>query len=208
MPNTGTPAESTPRIAATAYPAAAGSPGPLEKNTPSGAVARISAAVAVAGSTCTRQPRAAIAAGVAALMPRATAATPERAFAARGGRPREGAGGGTPRGRGAPGLPGAAGSRGRGSPRSGGGGAGGWGPQAPVRRRRGERAGPGDGDAGDALGRQLLVQAAPGPPARGGRRRLPDHVPAHPDPPGLGVIVVDAGVADVRRGHRDDLPAV
>src|SRR5262249_21762690 len=48
----------------------------------------------------------------------------------------------------------------------------------------------------------------PPPPARGDPRRLPDHVPAHPDPPGLGVLVVDAGVADVRRGHRDDLPAV
>src|SRR5947208_876271 len=60
-------------------------PGPLEKNTPSGPAARISAAVAVAGSTCTRQPRAAIAAGVAALMPRSTAATRYRACVPGGG---------------------------------------------------------------------------------------------------------------------------
>ena len=75
MPNTGTPASSTPRIAATAYPAAAGSPGPLLKNTPSGSVARISPAVTVAGSTRTSMPRMAMFRGVAALMPRSTAAT-------------------------------------------------------------------------------------------------------------------------------------
>ena len=62
-------------MASTAYPAAAGSPGPLEKNAPSGLSARISAAVAVAGSTRTSQPRRAMARGVAALMPRSTAAT-------------------------------------------------------------------------------------------------------------------------------------
>lgn len=57
---------------------AAGSPGPFEKNTPSGATARISAAVLDAGSTCTSQPRSAIRCGVIALMPRSTAATVNR----------------------------------------------------------------------------------------------------------------------------------
>src|SRR5262249_32917937 len=60
----------------------------------------------------------------------------------------------------------------------------------------------------DALGRQLLLQAAPGPPARGGRGPLPDHAPAPPRPPGLGGIAVDAGGAAVPRGHRAELPAV
>src|SRR5579859_6379501 len=58
MPNTGTPASSTPRIASTAYVAAAGSPGPLLKKTPSGEAARICPAVVVAGTTRTSQPRA------------------------------------------------------------------------------------------------------------------------------------------------------
>src|SRR6202034_649749 len=37
---------------------------------------------------------------------------------------------------------------------------------------------------------------------------LADHVAADPDPVRLLVLVVDAGVADVRRGHGDDLAAV
>ena len=57
MPNSGTPASSTPRIAGTAYsPVAAGSPGPFDRNTPSGLWRRMSSAVAVAGTTVTRQP--------------------------------------------------------------------------------------------------------------------------------------------------------
>ena len=60
MPNSGFSAASTPLIAGTAYAAvAAGSPGPFERNTPSGAWRRISSAVAVAGTTVTRQPAAA-----------------------------------------------------------------------------------------------------------------------------------------------------
>ena len=51
------PRRSRSRIAGTAYaPVAAGSPGPFERNTPSGLWARISSPVAVAGSTVTRQP--------------------------------------------------------------------------------------------------------------------------------------------------------
>ena len=62
----------------TAASAVAGSPGPLEKNTPSGASARISSAVAVAGTTWTSMPRSAIWCGVIDLMPRSTAATVKR----------------------------------------------------------------------------------------------------------------------------------
>src|SRR5580693_96488 len=75
MPNTGTPASRTPHMASTAYVAAAGSPGPLLKNTPSGEAARICSAVAVAGTTRTSEPRAARFRGVDALIPRSTATT-------------------------------------------------------------------------------------------------------------------------------------
>src|ERR1700683_5583407 len=71
----GSPASRTPRIASTAYVAAAGSPGPLLKNTPSGEAARMPAALVVAGTTSTSQPRAARWRGVDALMPRSTATT-------------------------------------------------------------------------------------------------------------------------------------
>src|SRR5580700_5360009 len=150
MPNTGTPAVSTPSIASTAYPAAAGSPGPLEKKTPSGPVARICAVVDVAGSTCTRQPRAAIAAGVAALMPRSTAATRYRAWTPGGGPTWYGSAVDTSRARSAPAIrgPGGAGGADRGPH------------HAVVAQPPGERPGSGDRDAGDALGGQFLVQAA------------------------------------------------
>ena len=72
----------------------------------------------------------------------------------------------------------------------------------------GQRPGAGDGDAGDALGAQLVVQAPLRPPVRGQPGRLADHVPADPDPPRFGVLVVDPGVADVRCGHRHDLAGV
>ena len=68
-------ASSTPRSSSTGPVVAAGSPGPLEKKTPSGAVASTSSRVAVAGSTWTSMPRSAIRRGVIALMPRSTAAT-------------------------------------------------------------------------------------------------------------------------------------
>ena len=61
---------------------AAGSPGPLEKNSPSGSTASTSSSVAVAGSTCTSIPRSAIIRGVFALIPRSSAATVNRGFPA------------------------------------------------------------------------------------------------------------------------------
>ncbi|KFC52916.1 hypothetical protein GY12_15555 [Micrococcus luteus] len=52
----------------------AGSPGPLDRKTPSGSTARMPARSVAAGSTCTRMPREARCRGVAALMPRSRAA--------------------------------------------------------------------------------------------------------------------------------------
>ena len=59
----------------TGWSAVAGSPGPLEKKTPSGSTAYTSSRVAVAGRTCTSMPRSAIRCGVMPLMPRSIAAT-------------------------------------------------------------------------------------------------------------------------------------
>ena len=61
-------------------------PGRWRKTRRRGLPARISAVVAVAGSTCTSQPSAAMARGVAALMPRSTAATRYRTGVPSGGR--------------------------------------------------------------------------------------------------------------------------
>src|SRR5690606_29143798 len=44
--------------------------------------------------------------------------------------------------------------------------------------------------------------------ARHAARGVAHDVPGDPDLSGLGVLVVDAGVADVRRRHDDDLPVV
>ena len=206
MPNTGTPASRTPRIASTAYVAAAGSPGPLLKNTPSGEAARICSAVAVAGTTRTSQPRAARFRGVDALIPRSTATTrylagPGRADGVRLGRAHH------------------PGQVGPGHLRAG---------EHPLEQpaglalhradRRphgallayppGQQPGAADGDAGHALGPQVGVQVPGGPPAGREPGRLAHHVTADPDLARLGILVVDARVADVRRGHRDDLAAV
>src|ERR671926_137494 len=57
MPNKGLPVSSSFWITGTAYsPVAAGSPGPFDRNTPSGLRARTSSAEAVAGTTVTLQP--------------------------------------------------------------------------------------------------------------------------------------------------------
>ena len=57
-------------ITGTAYsPVAAGSPGPLDRNTPSGLSARMSSAVVVAGTTVTLQPAPASRRRILRLMP-------------------------------------------------------------------------------------------------------------------------------------------
>src|SRR5258707_7557754 len=54
MPNVGVPLSITCLMTGTAYaPVAAGSPGPFDRNTPSGFIARISSADVVAGTTGT-----------------------------------------------------------------------------------------------------------------------------------------------------------
>ena len=55
---------------------------------------------------------------------------------------------------------------------------------------------------------QLVVEAAPRPPVAGHPGRVADDVAGHPDPRRLGILVVDAGVADVRCGHHHDLAVV
>ena len=55
---------------------------------------------------------------------------------------------------------------------------------------------------------QLVVQDAPGPPGRRPPGRVAHHVAGDLHPAGLRVLVVDPGVADVRRGHHHDLPVV
>ena len=96
-------------MASTAYVAAAGSPGPLLKNTPSGEAARICSAVAMAGTTRTSQPRAARFRGVDALIPRSTATT--RYLAGPGGLMVYGSGVLTTRARSAPVISGLASTR-------------------------------------------------------------------------------------------------
>ena len=69
----------------------------------------------------------------------------------------------------------------------------------------------------DVLPREFVLQRSARPPARDTSRRVSHHEPGHPDlricgvtggPDGLVVLVVPAGVADLRRGGHDDLPVV
>ncbi len=62
----------------------------------------------------------------------------------------------------------------------------------------GQRAGVDAGDADDALLAQLVVERALRAPVRRAAGGVADDVPGDPDPGGLGVLVVDPGVADVR----------
>ena len=62
--------------------------------------------------------------------------------------------------------------------------------------------------ADHVLGLQLLVQRTTGPPARRDPGGVADHVAGDPDPARLVVLVVPAGVADVRRGGHHDLAVV
>jgi hypothetical protein len=70
MPKVGVPDAITCWITGTAYlPVAAGSPGPLLRNTPSGFIARMSSAEVVAGTTVTLQPSPAKSRRMLRLMP-------------------------------------------------------------------------------------------------------------------------------------------
>ena len=63
------------RTRSTTLSIVAGSPGPFERNTPSGCNPLISSSVTSKGKTCTSTPRAANALGVAPLIPKSMAAT-------------------------------------------------------------------------------------------------------------------------------------
>src|SRR5699024_2211033 len=78
IPKKGTPASSTPRSSSTCSVAAAGSPGPLEKNTASGERASRSSREVGAGSRSTRRPREGLRRGAAPWTPGSTAATSAR----------------------------------------------------------------------------------------------------------------------------------
>ena len=70
MPKVGRPEATTSLITGTAYsPVAAGSPGPFDKNTPSGLSAKMSSAGVVAGTTVTLQPTPASKRRMLRLMP-------------------------------------------------------------------------------------------------------------------------------------------
>ena len=197
-------------MVATVWSAVAGSPGPLLAKTPSGATASTSSAVAVLGSTCTSRPRSAIIRGVLVLMPRSRAATRSgRAPAVVDGR-RDDVGlrrgdllgqrgpGHLGRGEHALEQPGRVGL--------GGGDADAHG--AALAQVAGQRAGVDAADADHALLAQVVVEGADRPPAARHPGRVAHDVPADPDATRLGVVVVHAGVADVRSGHHHDLPVV
>src|SRR5260370_42154178 len=74
MPNTGT-SPSRPATVSAAPATAAGSPGPLDRNTPSGPRASTSAAGVEAGTTSTKQPTPARGRRIVALMPKSLATT-------------------------------------------------------------------------------------------------------------------------------------
>ena len=80
--------------------------------------------------------------------------------------------------------------------------------RAALAQVAGQRAGVDAGDADHALLAQRRVERTPRPPARRHPGRVADDVAGDPDPGGLGVLVVEAGVADVGGGHHHDLAVV
>ena len=63
-------------------------------------------------------------------------------------------------------------------------------------------------DADDPLLDELVVEGTFGTPVGGPARGVADDVAGHPDAAGLGVVGVDAGVANVRRGLDHELAGV
>ncbi len=206
MPKTGTPRPSRSAVSATARSAVAGSPGPLERNTPSAPVASTCSTVEVAGSTWVSMPRSAIRCGVIGLMPRSSAATVNRVSPAAA--TTYGSAVVTSPVRSAPSMRGLSltlchsrsGSSSTEDTHDA--------HRAALAQVPGQCPGVDAADAHDALAGQLVAQAALRPPRGRPPARLAHDVPADPDPAGLRVVVVDAGVADVRGGHHHDLAVV
>ena len=80
--------------------------------------------------------------------------------------------------------------------------------RAALAQVAGQRAGVDAADADDALVAQLVVEAADAAPVGRHAGGVADDVAGDPDARGLGVLVVHAGVADVRGRHHDDLAVV
>ena len=80
--------------------------------------------------------------------------------------------------------------------------------RAGVADPAGQRAGVDAGDADDAVAHQVLVERRVRAVVRDHAAGVAHHVPGDPDATGLGVLVVHARVADVRRGLHHDLPGV
>jgi len=72
----------------------------------------------------------------------------------------------------------------------------------------GECTGVDAADADDPLLDEVVLQASGRTPVRRDPRGIPDDVARHPDARGLAVLVVHAGVADVRGRHDDHLASV
>ncbi len=72
----------------------------------------------------------------------------------------------------------------------------------------GQGAGVDLGDPDHALAAQFVVQGTVGAPIGPHPGEIPHHIPGDPDAGGLVVLVVPAGVADVRRGRDDHLAVI
>ena len=187
--------------ASTAYGTIAGSPGPLDRNTPSGSRARTSAAGVPAGTTST-VPEPGELAQDGPLDAEVVGHDPERPAADDGVRPvrrhlvhevdparaRLAAGHGPQHGFGSV--------------------AEGTGHRAAVTEQAGEPPGVDAGDAGDAVAPEQAVEITVGPPVGPAPGQLPDHHAAAERAAGLEVGPVHAVVADVGVREGDDLARV
>src|ERR1700744_463999 len=188
MPNNGIPAPSTSRVTSTMWSAVAGSPGPLDRNTPSGLSSAICSKVADEGSTRVRTPRRAFGfhhvsvvgadlAGQIGTQHRLLTTHPFDQLLGRRER-RTGEHAGLHR--------------------------------AAAAQMAYQRAGVDVGDADDLLADQLALQCSGGPPVRDPRRGIANHIAGHPDlvATALAVLTVPPGVADLRGGGHHDLPVI
>ena len=81
---------------------------------------------------------------------------------------------------------------------------------APGAQMADDGAGIHTGDTDDALTNQFILEGPGGPPVRRARGRIAHDIAGHPDPvvAALAVLLVPAGIADLRRGGDDDLAVI